>query len=336
MSEMFPYSAARGDNAIAPFTATGPGKQPSAGPSLLEIFRQVCDDESLFPPSPYGSERLLFISARIREIQNLGMSEKVLRICQQYTLSIPNDASDEELRARAEELVWVATLLMFATGREGRETRLDFFLMHLVTQSAFFDSYLATIKNTRSKVMLFRHMVPIWVIYMLIRGRPVINGDLIQAMPLDARPPLDWHALGPKSGTASGIGDIKSNEDYDPWPALISGAIHHPDYHVAKAMRTLIHASRNYGDTPTGQIIGAFRPAKSSSDKPEETFKGMAKVDGTLFVRAAGVMLDYMGWTIIGQEARALVWDRSGLGYDEAWEQPSVPPEEDKWWLNKN
>jgi hypothetical protein len=338
MSEMFPYSAARGDNAIAPFTATGPGNQPSTGPSLLEVLRQVCDAPSLLPPSPYGSEKLLLISARIREVQNRGQSSEILRLCQQYTHSIPNDASDEELNSRVEELVWVATLLLFATGREGRETRLDFFFMHLVTLSAFLDSYLTTIKNTRSKVMLIRHLVPTMVVYVLIRGRPVINGDLIQSMSLHARPPIDWDALGPKSEMAHGLGDIKSDEDYNPWPALISAAIHHPDYHVAKAMRTLIHASQKYGDTAAGQVIGAFRPAKSPSDKPEETFKGMAKIDGTLFVRAAGVMSDYMGWTIIGQEARAPDWDRSGLGFDEAWEQssPGVPLRNPKWWLKKN
>ncbi|EKM75815.1 hypothetical protein AGABI1DRAFT_79378 [Agaricus bisporus var. burnettii JB137-S8] len=323
MSKMFPYSAARGDNATAPFVATGPGKQPSAGPSLLEILRQACDTDTLIPPSPYQNEKLSLIFARAREIERLGMGEHILRLCQPYTFSIPNDASDEELRARAEEFIWVATLLMFATGREGRETRLDFFLMHLVTFSAFLESYLTSIKNTRSKVMLLRHMVPIMVTYVLLRGRPVINADLIQRMSLEARPPFDWDVLGPKSDTASGLGDLKNAEDYDPWPALITAGIHHPDLHLAKAMRTLIHASRNFGHTPAGEVIGAFRPVKSPSDKPEETFKGMAKVDGTLFVRAAGVMMDFMGWTIVGQKASSPTWDTAGVGFDETWEQPS-------------
>jgi hypothetical protein len=43
----------------------------------------------------------------------------------------------------------------------------------------------------------------------------------------------------------------------------------------------------------------------------------MAKLDGTLFIRVAGQLMDYMGWDK-GEENE---WDRTALGWDEAWEE---------------
>lgn len=111
------------------------------------------------------------------------------------------------------------------------------------------------------------------------------------------------------------MGDMKNDEDYNPWPVLIQAALHHPDIHTAKAMRTLVLAAQKYGDVPPGGVIGAFR---SSKGKPEETFTGMANLDGALFVRAAGVMMDFMRWTVCGQPSGD--WDRSALGWDGAWQ----------------
>jgi hypothetical protein len=81
-------------------------------------------------------------------------------------------------------------------------------------------------------------------------------------------------------------------------------------------MRTLIFAAREYGQTGPGEVVGAFRSGKAER---EETFKGMAQLDGTLFVRAAGVMMDYMRWTVFGEDGKGPEWDRSNLGFDDAW-----------------
>lgn len=314
---LFPYSAAWGDN-VSPTrnnSPSGPGRQPSSGPSLLEILRQVCDSEVLAPPLPYNPDQLL--SERFKGATEGPKAAEILRICSQYTHSIPNDASEEELSSRIEELIWAATLLMFATGREGREHRLDFFLMHLVTSSLFFEPVFGALKDTRSKVALIRHYVPLMVAFTLSRGRPVIRPNLVQEWTPTPRP-IAWRdVLGVKSDEGSGVGDMRKDEDYNPWPALIQGAVHHPDLHLPKAMRTLVFGARKYGDVPPGGAIGAFRPAKEGSNR-EETFKGMANIDGTLFVRAAGVMMDYMRWTVCGQPSRE-DWDRSALGWDGAW-----------------
>ncbi len=56
-AELFPYSA--DPPAVRNEPPTGPGRQPSNGPSLLEIIRQVCDSEVLAPPLPYNPDLLL-------------------------------------------------------------------------------------------------------------------------------------------------------------------------------------------------------------------------------------------------------------------------------------
>ena len=315
LASISPYSTAWGPDNDAPLLpVTGPGRQPSRGISLLEVFRQISDSPILTPPLPYDREILVY--TRLKAILEDGRLTDILRIVQQYTLAIPNDASEDELDSRVEELIWVVTLLLFATGREGRETRLDFFLMHFVTSSLFLKSLFSVIKSPRPKVALIRHYVLLMVIMMLARGRPLIRANLVQEWTETPRP-VKWNeVMSINGGKDLGVGDMKKDEDYNPWPLLIQGAIHHPDLHLTKVIRSLVFASRKFGDRGPGEVIGAFRPGEGEC---QETFKGMSQLDGTLFVRAAGVAMDYMGWTIAGVPASSLYWDRSVLGYDEAW-----------------
>jgi len=314
LASFLPYPTAWGpDNDALPLPITGPGRQPSRGISLLEVLRQISDSPILTPPLPYDRE--VFIYTRVKAVLEDAKLADILRIVQQYTLAIPNDASEDELDSRVEELIWVATLLFFATGREGRETRLDFFLMHLLTSSIFLKPLFSVIKSPRPKVALIRYYVLLMVIMMLARGRPLIRANLVQEWTESPRP-VQWDKVMNINEKGLGIGDMKKDEDYNPWPLLTQGAIHHPDLHLTKVMRALVFASQKYGDRGPGEVIGAFRPGEGER---QETFKGTSQLDGTLFVRAAGVAMDYMGWTIAGVPSSSFFWDRSVLGYDEAW-----------------
>ena len=129
---------------------------------------------------------------------------------------------------------------------------------------------------------------------------------------------------------------VTEDREYAPWPSLIQEAMYHPDSHVVKAMRALSVAARDYGATPKGEAVGSYcighpglRPATpqhreghhdlprrrqslvyhqapfASSSAPKgskmETMLGAAEMDGTIFVRAAGVLLERMGWVTRGQ-----------------------------------
>lgn len=287
-------------------------RQPYRGPSLLELLRQVYDSSILTPIMPYDPNA--FISERRKAALSDGRSQEILRICSQYY--VDEESGDEEFEAKAEECVWLSTLLLFSTGREGRKPRLDFFLMHLVTSSFFLFHYFRTLRNPVHKANILRALVPEIFLYTLTRGRPVIKPDLLMSYTSTPKPPTPIDSL--LKPDKSCLGDPLKDEDYFPWPALIGAVLYAPDAHVLKTMRTLILAAKKYGDTPPGGAIGAYQISASNEDKNLETHPGTSQMDGTIFVRAAGLMLDYMGWVTHGQPARD-DWDRSALGWDDAW-----------------
>jgi len=80
-------------------------------------------------------------------------------------------------------------------------------------------------------------------------------------------------------------------------------------------MRSLIYGAQHFGTTPAAEVIGAYT---LNNQYGTETHKGMSTVDGTVFVRAAGVLMDTLGWVSYGQAEGN--WDRSALGWEAAWE----------------
>lgn len=276
------------------------------GLTVLEILRQVYDSEVL-KPAPYEPNALF--TARLRKIVERGHVE-MRKICAGF--HVDTRASDAVFASKVEEFIWASTLLMSATGRKGREVRLDFFLMHLVTSSLFLQPFLRVLENPISKANLLRAYLPVVVLLTLARGRPRIDPGLLMSYPFTPRAP----GASPFRPTKSAIGLATDDADYNPWPVMFEDVVYHPDAHVLKAFRALAFGAREYGAVPAGEAIGAFLSKTDS----KESRPGAAQMDGTIFVRAAGMMMDYMGWTAHGQEARD-DWDRSALGWDAAWDK---------------
>lgn len=273
----------------------------SGGLSVLEVLSEVYASEALAPKLPYDPSALF--TARMKYIVEAERAAAFRNICSQLRV----DASN--LDATAEELIWASTLLMSATGKEGRKPRLDFFLMHLVTSSLFLKPYLAILESSVSKANLVRSFLSVLVLLTLARGRPRINPALLMSYTATPRPPTAHF-----KPAHSALGSVLDNADYNPWPAILTDVIYHPDPHVLKTVRTLAYAAREYGDTPRGHLAGAM------TGQSQETHRGTKEMDGTIFVRAAGMVMNYMGWTAHGEEARP-DWDRSALGWDAAWQK---------------
>ncbi|PPQ69877.1 hypothetical protein CVT24_003212 [Panaeolus cyanescens] len=292
---------------------TGP---PTAGQglSLLEILREAYDSSAL-KPGPYDGDKLF--NTRMAEALANGGDEAIKKLVAQY--HITNNPTSADISKAVEEIIWTATLLMFGSGRPGRKPRLDFFLMHIVTSSIFLKHFAAVLKKPEHQAALIRTFIANLLIIMLSRGRPRIDAGLAMAPNAVPRPPVPSNERPAKTA----IGDPNNDADYNPWPALIEGVQYHSDPHVVKAMRTLLFAAQEYGATPAGGIPGAFRSPtgeslnEASKIHGEETHVGIGKVDGTLFVRSAGVLMDTLGWLNFGQEEGE--WDRSALGWDGAW-----------------
>lgn len=287
-----------------PTTANRNGaRQPSQGFSLLEILREAYDSPIMHPVMPYDPDALL--SRRFADAFKDGRPEEIVRLSKLWHIDAAR--GEAELSERVEELIWLATLLFAGSGKPGRKPRLDFFLMHMLNVCLFLPTYMRIIPTIESRVTLLRAMVPVLLVYLVVRGRPRIDPELMMSYTAVPRPPVGSSTEPDKAS----IGDPRDDAQVNPWPAIIAEIVHAPDAHTVKAIRALYYAAQQYGTTPAGGAIGAFR-----SDGTE-THKGMAKVDGTIFVRAAGVVMDTLGWVSQGQKEGG--WDRSALGWDDAW-----------------
>lgn len=275
--------------------------------TLLELLTQVYESKILHPPMPYDPDA--FLSARTRLALDNGGAEEIHRICSHYGLF--GDFKEVDLASKVEECIWVSTLLLASTGREGRKPRLDFFLMHLVTSSLFLQSFSAVLTKPEYKAALLSAYVHVFVLIVLTRGRPRINPELLMSYTDVPRPPVSAGSLSKHSSTS--LGYPENDTDYNPWPAIIEAVQYHHDSHVPKTLRTLIFASQKYGDKAPGAAIGAFH-----RDSGAETHKGTGKMDGTIFVRAAGLVMNTLGWVSYGEKEGE--WDRSALGWDAAWD----------------
>jgi hypothetical protein len=232
---------------------------------------------------------------------------------------IPENITPTDLENKIEEILFVGTLLLSGTGRKGRKPRLDFFLMHIVTSSIFLKPICGSLRNAEHKAALLRAFVPAMLVFVLSRGRPRIDAELAMSYtafprpPTFSKPPGNGPSSPPPNASSEAIGSPGVNEDYNPWLSLMEGCLYHSEPHVVKVMRTLYFAAQQYGDKPS--VPGAWMTGSSAA---EETHTGIGKVDGTVFVRAAGVVMDTLGWSGHGQKEGQ--WDTSALGFDAAWE----------------
>ncbi|KAJ3736201.1 hypothetical protein DFJ43DRAFT_1036523 [Lentinula guzmanii] len=284
---------------------------PSAGLSVLEILELLYKSPTLQPPLPYDPNALF--NARLKATVKDGKADEIRELCSKF--HVDESLGNAEMMSKIEELIWTSVLLMFATGKPGRKPRLDFFLMHLVTSSLFLRSFVGVLENPTHKATIIKAFLPVMLQLVLARGRPIIKPHLLLEATDKPRPP--YVSSSPYKTGERSIGSPLNDDDYNPWPALIEASLYSTDSHLLKTMRTLVLATRDYGDTPPGSVIGAFKQYTENVSK-EETHPAVAKVDGSIFVRAAGMLMDYMGWTSYGQLERE-DWDRSALGWDDAW-----------------
>ncbi|KIJ21192.1 hypothetical protein PAXINDRAFT_165928 [Paxillus involutus ATCC 200175] len=279
----------------------------SAGRPLLHILRDVYDSEILHPVMPYDPNALL--SARREALMKDGRPEEMRRLCATWWSGKSPEEEATGLEEKIEELFWATTLLLSGSGKRGRKPRLDFFLMHALNATHFMSSLLKIVSNDASKVKLVKAFLPVTLMFILIRGRPRIDSGLAMSFTATPRPPGDpAPTLTPGRGT---IGD--PNQTYNPWFKILPSVIHAPDAHTVKAIRSLCHAAQRYGHTKAASIPGCFM----GEGRQYETIPGISEVDGTVFVRAAGVVMDTLGWVTHGDEPGR--WDFSGLGWEDAW-----------------
>jgi hypothetical protein len=285
-------------------------RQPSAGRSVLSVLRAVYECDKLAPVMPYDPNALL--SKRVRDLFSVPHAERageLVRLCSLWAPALPSSSSpdalaafEQDIASRVEECMQLALLLTFGTGKAGRKPRLDFFLMHTLNSSLFLAPSLAALRQPEHKSTFLQAWLRGVMLYVLLRGRPRIDPELLMSYDAFPQPPG-----GPKADKPSVV------EHGNPWPHMLASVLYAPDSHTIKAMRSLVVGEQRYGTTPPGGVIGAYE-----EDGKTETHKGASKLDGTMWVRAAGVLMNTMGWLDHGDKEGD--WDRSALGWDAAWD----------------
>jgi hypothetical protein len=280
--------------------------------SLLEVLSEVSKSPALEPVLPYDNDH--GYPALIRRIDQCfapgsGRAEAIAKICSKWDL--PNPLTPADLDRVVEEAIWAVTLLLAGTSKPGRKPRLDFFLMHGLTSVIFIRPLFQNlVKNPESQVRMIRSWLVSLVIECILRGRPQIDCDVLMGYPDKPLPP-NYDAIVPKAD-ASSINPSSGPQDaINHWTLIIQSALRAPDVHVTKSIRALLYGAIHYGIKGPGELPGA----KDSNG--HEVFPGIGKVDGSIFLRAAGVIMDTLGWVDWGQPAG--LWDRSAHGWDDAW-----------------
>ncbi|KAJ7448352.1 hypothetical protein FB451DRAFT_764655 [Mycena latifolia] len=282
-----------------------PSGLPELGPStkgvtLLALLREVYNSPVL-KPGPYAPD----LMSRFRQVTaDPVRGAELKRIYAKW--SVDASLTDAEFDARAEECLWQATLLLAATGKPHRAPRLDFALMHILTSALCLPSLLKVLPDPIHKAQLLQGYARSTAMLVLICGRPRIDIPLLMSYTEFPSPP------SPAPGGAHALGDPRAEGETDPWIAILQNALHYKEPHFTKVIRALYYCARRYGTTPPGGAIGA----RGADGK--ETHVGAGVMDGTVFVRAAGIVSEQLGWVVYGAKERS--WDRSGLGWDAAWD----------------
>jgi hypothetical protein len=87
------------------------------------------------------------------------------------------------------------------------------------------------------------------------------------------------------------------------WTRIIPSGLLSPNEHTPKLVRSLADSAVRWGTRGPG-----YFSSKSDEDgwRPLE---GIERLDGTLFVRIAGITLERLGWVHEGEKARRWDWD---------------------------
>ncbi|KAF9555921.1 hypothetical protein CPC08DRAFT_711593 [Agrocybe pediades] len=249
------------------------------------VLARVLADPTITPttvPEQYGFYRKL--------IADRGAAVK--KYSDQWTL-------EGNLQKKLEELIWTNVVIYAVGGAESSgDFNADFFHMHLVTSSIFLSSIFTHLERS-SQVLLLRGYFSVCLGWYIGRGRPALDiarffsntETLLPSAPGPTPTPNEAAHPSPTSPHA-----ITPN----PWLQILQSTLTHPDDHLPKLQRALSEHASHFGQTPKGTFVGT-------------ELKDAELIDGTLFIRAAGLTASRLGWVREGQKPLEGLWDRRGF-----------------------
>lgn len=166
--------------------------------------------------------------------------------------------------------------------------------MHGVTSALMTPSLLNTL-SPASAATLLRTFFAFSVVLYIARGRaPIPIGAFYDNVPGAPTPP--------NAAPDAAKDTLPTHATPNPWLPIVQTTLVHPNEHLCKLQRSLWHFADLYGGTP---------PSAFASLGAAPGLEGLDKLDGTIFVRAAGLTADRLGWMREGQEQKG--WDTKGF-----------------------
>jgi len=277
----------------------------------LTILARVMADSTLDLPQDH--EELTAVQGVIDK-----HADRIRDYASQWTIDIQRSG---EVDRKVEEIAWMNTVMYGIAGwtwaqkvKHGKdgEFNADFFLAHLVTSPIFLPSLLARVRHSpHSQILLLRSYMAVCLSWYIARGRPELDIPAFFTSSTATAYPLPVNSLPTPHKDALPGQDTPQARIPDPWFPLVQTTLVHPDEHLPKAVRALATWASKFGTTPAGTFAG---PSQVAMDKGaiKTELPGAEYLDGTLFVRVAGLTVARMGR--VGQgEAAAEFWDRTGF-----------------------
>jgi len=281
--------------------------RPSSGPHMFSIMGRILKDERF---------------ASILQHPESTMYEELLKIhgdtIREYGEMWSIDTSDpKNVEEYIEQLIWMNTIIYGVGGwKKGEQFNADFFTMHLVTSVLFVPSLLAYL-SPYSQSLLLRAYFVTSLGWWLVRGRPSLQitefyKNTSPILPTPPGPhPIPAEETFPTPTTPNTHTDSNSNNRSDSianplaltpngWLPIVQTTLVHPNEHLCKLQRALAHFAAMYGTRAQGYWAGT-----------ELDEVGGAQLDGTLFLRVAGLTADRLGWMREGEVKKD--WDFKGF-----------------------
>ena len=178
--------------------------------------------------------------------------------------------------------------------------------MHLVTSVLFLPSLLASL-SPPSQALLFRSYFAASLGAWIARGRPGLDiksfyssRETFYPLPSGSLPTPDGSAIPTPDDDPNRVKAVTPN----PWLPIIETSLSHPNEHLIKLQRARAHFSAVFGARGPGAKEGGLEGAA-------EELEGAELLDGSLFIRVAGLTAKGMGRVREGEAKRD--WDFTGF-----------------------
>ncbi|KAH7911877.1 hypothetical protein BJ138DRAFT_1084821 [Hygrophoropsis aurantiaca] len=260
---------------------------PKNGVHALDILARMLKDERLAPAAPieFLTQYSINLAAHGTEIS---------KYAEQWTIDLTQEG---EIDRKVEELVW-ATAVLYGVGGwdKVRGFEADFFLMHLVTSCLFLPSIVPYL-SSNSQVKFLRGYFVSALAWWVTRGRPAL--DLKEFFASTTTSPKPAGAEIPLDTPIPNVSPAHAHRP-NPWFSLLQSSMVHQDDHLVKIQRAFAHSEQLYGKCTAGQF--GFTE-----------LEGAEHLDGSLFIRAAGLTADKMGWAREGEKPQ--MWGFEGFAF---------------------